>query len=204
MRIRNPSFFALENILENLKVLNSLQHFREAPKHSFVSNFLLNPRQFFIPTATKITCNSPFYPPTCGVKPAQQLRFLQKPDSAFDENLRFVPVQNIAVRFAALINFAKKLNALNVSNLPKISPHGFWTAPRSPEGRNPLVYFWVTFSYKRKSNIKTVPYLLFRNRKSNIHQRGSFSEKEKLPLCAHLLLFAKSKPPFLSKTGACR
>ena len=73
----------------------------------------------------------------------------------------------------------------------KIHRSEFWTALRSPEVSRPLGYFWVTFSYKRKSNIKTSlicfsrKKALFpdfsRTKKPPSRPLGKFSEKGKFP-----------------------
>ena len=92
----------------------------------------------------------------CGVKPALQLQFSAKPDSAFDESLRLAPVQSLkAILDTDHFNFYKSMPI-----------HCFEPFPGSPEGRSPRTAFW--FFLQKQKERKNVPFcLLFAEAKSN-------------------------------------
>ena len=82
--------------------------FRVAPSRSFALNFLYNPHQFPFLTATKITCSFPFKQSLAAASLHRNFNFSQNPILRFIRSPPFAPVQNMAVRFAALTNFCKK------------------------------------------------------------------------------------------------
>ena len=87
-----------------------------------------------------------FLSTACGVKPALQLRFFAKPDSASNENLPFRTVQNMAVRICGTYKISQKiLMRRTFQNLPKTTPHGFWTALWVSRGSQPSGLLLVTF-----------------------------------------------------------
>ena len=117
-------------------------------------------RIYFKPSAQTTTifhfhCNKDnvqlsFSSTACGGKHALQLRFSAKPDSASDENPRFAPVQNMAVRVCGTNKYLQKiLMRLTFQIYLKSHRTGFEPFPGSPEGRNPRSAFGY-FSQRRK------------------------------------------------------
>ena len=155
-KYENFSFLRLTTFLINFKVLNGLQHFWIMPSPIFIPNFPPHPTSIFLFRRNKDNVHFPFSSTACGVKPALQLRFSVKPDSAFALQL---PFSTGSKHGRALCGTNKSLQPFlmrwTFQISPIIPPHGFWT---EVAGRSPAC-FLVTFCTPQKVTEKS-PLLL--------------------------------------------
>ena len=77
-------------------------------KSQIYSKLSVFPHRFLIFTATNITCTLPFIQPLAAASTHCNFDFAQNRILRLIKSFPFAPVQNMAVRIAALINFCKK------------------------------------------------------------------------------------------------
>ena len=98
--------------------------------------------------------------------PKSEHAFSKTPTNPYAEKLPFRTGSKYSELYGTRLQiFVKILDSHMTCGLIS-NPHARNFEPHSgyPEGHNPLVYFLVTFSYKRKSNAKTSLLLTFRIR----------------------------------------